>query len=79
MIVDVVASFIAVLGSIMLPMIDKLFCLRIVLLQDFLQHSDWHVMLLREAQPPDDQTSSRRVYDEGHQHDAWRKEHHLAL
>ena len=39
-IVDVVASFIAVLGSIMLPMIDKLFCLRIVLLQDFLQHSD---------------------------------------
>ena len=36
-------------------------------------------MLLCQAQPPDYHSCSRSVYDECHQHDARRKEHHLAL
>ena len=68
--VDEIGAFIAMLRSLMLPMVDKFFSLGVVLIHDLLQHLDRHFMLLRELKLLDDNTSSWSINNEGQQDDS---------
>jgi len=72
-----VVTLITMIFSLLLPCADKFIRFFIVLVEDFCQHSFGHLVFFREAKLANNESSCRRVDDEGEEDDSGGEKHNL--